>query len=314
MSPQLFILGNQARVSPNSSRTDLRTVPHLFLRSALTLSILILTGGAFAQSLAVPNPASRTVSTATAEPPSSLSDVSAPAVSPPSPAERPPQTFRPFSQIGLATEVGLGGLTFDLGTPLTRKFDLRAGVNVLSYVTSVQEQGADIGLNIQMLSSHAALDWFPFGGSFHLSPLVVFANNNRILATATVPSGSVISMNGRDYISSPTDPLHGSGRIDFRKIAPGFSIGFGSIIPRGKSGISIPVELGFYYAGQPSLRVGFTGSACDASVPSPLGCQSVDMNPAFQQSLAAFTARNNRNLGYARFFPIFSVGFAYRIW
>jgi hypothetical protein len=34
-------------------------------------------------------------------------------------------------------------------------------------------------------------------------------------------------------------------------------------------------------------------------------------SPGFQQDLAAFIARNNHNLSYASFFPVFSVGFGY---
>ena len=282
------------------------------LRSTLIFSVLTLTSRVFAQQLIDPTPIGHTVSADTA--PASSSSQPAPAAAVPPPAITKPQNFHPFSQIGFATHAGLGGIGFDLATPLTRKLNLRAGVNFFSYATNFQEQGANIRANLQMLSSHASLDWFPFRGHFHLGPQIVFANNNHFLATAIVPPGSTISLNGQEYISSPTDPLRGSGRIEFRKIAPGFSLGFGDIIPRGKSGISIPVEFGFYYVGQPSLQVGFTGSACDPRVPSSVGCQSVDQDPGFQQNLAAFIARNNHNLSYASFFPIFSIGFAYNLW
>jgi len=40
-------------------------------------------------------------------------------------------------------------------------------------------------------------------------------------------------------------------------------------------------------------------------------CQSVSQDAGFQQNLAAFITRNNNNLSYASFFPIFSVGFGY---
>jgi hypothetical protein len=46
-------------------------------------------------------------------------------------------------------------------------------------------------------------------------------------------------------------------------------------------------------------------------VPAAIGCKPVDQDPGFRQDLAAFTARNNRNLSYASFFPVFSVGLGY---
>jgi hypothetical protein len=224
------------------------------------------------------------------------------------------RTYRPFSGLGFATRVGLAGTGFDAATPLATRFNLRAGTDFFNYATTFQEGGANVGINLHLRSGHVALDWFPFGGHLRLSPQLVFGNNNRVLATAVIPSGSTVTLNGQDYISSYTDPLHGSGRVDFRKVSPGLSLGFGNLIPRTHSRFSVPVEIGFYYAGQPSLQVAFTGSACDPHYSPSVGCQSVDSDPSFQQNLAAFRVRNDHNLSYASFFPIFSLGFGYRFW
>jgi hypothetical protein len=224
------------------------------------------------------------------------------------------RNYRPFSGLGFATRVGPAGTGFDVATPLATRFNLRTGTDFFNYKTSFQEEGANVGVNLHLRSGHVALDWFPFGGHLRLSPQLVLGNNNRILATAIIPSGSTVTLNGQDYISSNTDPLRGSGRVDFRKVSPGLSLGFGNLIPRDRSHFSIPVEIGFYYAGQPSLQLAFTGSACDPNYPPSVGCESVDQDPSFQQNLAAFKARNSNNLSYVSFFPIFSVGFGYRFW
>jgi hypothetical protein len=220
--------------------------------------------------------------------------------------------IRPASSVGVDVHVGVGGIGFDVATPLSRKFNLRTGADFFSYGTSFQEQGADVTANLRFRSGHASLDWFPFSGRFRLSPLLVYGNNNRVIATALVPSGSTVTLNGQDYVSSATDPLHGSGSVDFRKVSPGFSLGFGNISPRTKSHFSVPIEAGFYYVGQPGLRVAFTGSACDPTQPPAIGCQSVDQDADFQHDLAAFVTRNNHNLSYASFFPVFSIGIGYR--
>jgi hypothetical protein len=222
-----------------------------------------------------------------------------------------PRTFRPFSKVGIESYAGVGGIGFDVATGVARKFNLRAGSEFFSYSTTSVDQGANVAINLRMRSGHASLDWFPFGGRFRLSPLVVFANNNRVQATALVPPGNTITLNGQDYISSTTDPLHGAGSIDFRKTSPGFTLGSGNIAARTSNHFSFPLEAGFYYAGQPGLKVTFTGSACDPTQPPALGCESVDEDGGFQQSLAAFVARNHHNLSYASFFPIFSFGFGY---
>jgi len=228
-------------------------------------------------------------------------------------ASRPvlPRSFQPFSMVGIGLYAGVGGLGFDVATPLSRKLNIRAGAEFFGYSTTFEDQGANVAINFRTQSGHASLDWFPWGGRLRLSPLVVFANTNRVQATALVPAGSTITLNGQDYISSFTDPLRGAGSVDFRKASPGFSLGLGNIVPRTNSHFSFPIEAGFYYAGQPGLKVTFTGSACDPTEPPALGCESVNQDDGFQQSLAAFVARNNHNLSYASFFPVFSFGFGY---
>ena len=106
--------------------------------------------------------------------------------------------------------------------------------------------------------------------------MALFTNDNRARATALVPPGSTITLNGQDYLSSATDPLHGAGSVDFRKVSPGFTLGWGNIAPRTSSRFSFPLEAGFYYVGQPGLKVSFTGSACDPTQPAAIGCESVE--------------------------------------
>jgi len=226
--------------------------------------------------------------------------------------QKSPSFYRPFTRTGYDSHIGIGGVGFDIATLLFRKFNLRSGADFFSYTANFQEQGANIGANLRMRAAHANLDWFPFGGRFRLSPLLVFSNNNRVEATALIPAGSTITLNGENFISSQSDPLHGAGSIDFRKVAPGLTLGFGNMVPRDhRSHISVPIEAGFYYVGQPRLNINFSGSACDPTMPATIGCKAVDKDSGFMQDLAAFTARNNRNLSYASFFPVFSVGLGY---
>lgn len=219
---------------------------------------------------------------------------------------------RPFAAYGMDVHVGIGGAGFDVATALAQKINLRVGGDFLSYSDSFVEQQADVNAALHFETGHAALDWFPFGNGFRVSPMVVFGNNNRVRATVLVPAGTTVTLSGADYASSAADPLRGSGSIDFRKTSPGLTVGWGNVIPRTGRHVSFPVDLGFYYVGQPTLKVAFTGSACDPTQPVAIGCQSVDTDASFQASLAAFKARNNNNLSYAAFFPVLSFGVGYR--
>jgi len=221
------------------------------------------------------------------------------------------RTSRPFTAVGFGWRGGISGVGLDVATPLSRSLNLRAGFDYFHYSFSLREEGADINAGLGMGSGHASVDWFPFGGRFRLSPMLVFANNNRFRAKAVIPSGNTLSMNGRDYVSSVTDPLHGSAEVSFRKISPGFTLGFGNLIPRTRTHVSFPVEVGFYYVDQPRLKVDFDGSACDPNYPAEIGCGRIMEDPGFRRDLAAFIGRNNHNLSYASFLPVLSVGFGY---
>ena len=223
----------------------------------------------------------------------------------------PPQQISPFSRVGIDGHVGVNGIGFDVATPLASRFNLRAGADFFTYTDNFTDQGANVSATLKLRSGHASLDWFPFGNWFRISPMVNFANNNGARATALIPGGSTVTLAGTNYVSSPTDPLHGNGSVDFRKVSPGLTVGYGNLIPRSRKHFSFPVELGFYYVGQPTLKVAFTGSACDPTVPLSIGCGSVNNDQSFQQSLAAFIARNNNNLKYASFFPVITAGVGY---
>lgn len=214
-------------------------------------------------------------------------------------------------RLGVEVQAGLNGIGADIGLAVASHLNLRVGGQFFDYSSSFQEEGANVDASLHLGGGKASLDWFPFRNGFHVSPLVVFLNQTSVRATVIVPPGQTISLDSGDYRSSQADPLHGSASIGVWKTSPGLSIGYGNIIPRSGRHFSFPVELGFYYVGQPTLKVAFSGSACDPSEPEPLGCQAVQDDAGFQRDLAAFIRRNNNNLSYASFFPIASIGVGY---
>src|ERR1700727_2469919 len=44
-------------------------------------------------------------------------------------------SIRPFSSVGVDAKIGLGGIGFDVATPIARKFNLRGGGNFFGYTT-----------------------------------------------------------------------------------------------------------------------------------------------------------------------------------
>lgn len=216
------------------------------------------------------------------------------------------------SRIGFDAQVDLNGIGGDIAFAITPHLNLRLGGKFFSYSTSFQEEGAKVNASLRLGGGKASLDWFPFHNGFRISPLVVFLNQTGVHATVLIPPGQTISLDESDYVSSHADPLHGSASVGVWKTSPGLTIGYGNIILGSGKHLSFPTELGFYYIGQPTLKVDFSGSACDPSQPESLGCQPVEQDAGFQSDLAAFIRRNNNNLKYASFLPIASFGVGYR--
>ncbi len=208
--------------------------------------------------------------------------------------------------------MGLNGVGADFALPVAHRVNVRVGGQYLQYTGDFTSDGAQIHAALKVGNGKLAFDWFPFGNGFRISPQMMFAIQTEVNATVLVPAGQSISLDGGDYVSSAADPLHGSALITTRKAAPGISVGWGNISPRGNAHWSFPVELGFYYIGQPKLDVTFSGSACDPTQPPEIGCEDVTKDAGFQHDLAAFIARNNHNLSYASYFPIAQFGVGYR--
>jgi hypothetical protein len=216
-----------------------------------------------------------------------------------------------LNAIGVDVHAGVNGIGGDIAMPVAQHFNLRLGGQYFKYSNSFSQDGANITASLHLGDGAVAIDWFPFHNGFRISPQAFFAIQTHVQANVIVPVGQTITLNGEDFTSSATDPLHGTGAVTTRKTAPGISIGWGNISPRGDGRLSFPVEVGFYYIGQPDLKVSFSGTACSTQV-SGSGCEDVTQDPNFQSSLKAFITRNQHNVSYASFFPIASVGVGYR--
>ena len=209
--------------------------------------------------------------------------------------------------IGVELHVGMNGVGADFALPVARKFNVRVGGEYLQYTGHFTDEGAEVDAKLQVGGGKVALDWFPFGNGFRVSPQVRFAVQTQADANVMVPGGTEVDFAGGTYTSSPADPLHGNAVVTTRKTAPGISIGWGNISPRGNKHLSFPVEIGAYYVGQPNLALDFAGSVC-----SPDGCQAATSDPDFQKDKQKFIDRQNHNLSYATWLPIVQVGVGYR--
>lgn len=214
---------------------------------------------------------------------------------------------RPFSRLGVGVKVGILGIGFQAATPLNRCMNLSGGANFFSYTDNLTSDGIHYNANLRLRSAETSLDFFPFAGSFHISPGALLYNGNQLIANASVPGGQSFTLNDVDYQSSVTDPVTGSGSLKFNQAAPKLTVGFGNMLPRNGRHFSFPVEVGFAYVGDPKVLLNLKGTACD---PTGLGCQDVSTNSQIQANIAGQQLKIQNDVSPARFFPIFSMGFA----
>ena len=221
---------------------------------------------------------------------------------------------RPFSAFAIAVKVGFEGFGFDVATPLARKLNLRAGASFFSFSPQINSDGINVDGTITFRKVAASLDYFPFGGSFRVSPGVVMYNGNHLTANAVVPGGQTFSLGDGEYTSSTTDPVHGTFDLAFgSKAAPSLTAGFGNILPR-KSGkhFSVPFEFGFEYIGSPTVTLTLAGTACQQGQPAVTGCQPIASDTTTQANIRQEQTDINSDLSPLKFYPIVSIGLGYK--
>lgn len=237
----------------------------------------------------------------------------------PAPAAAPESGARPFSGVGVGIKVGLGGIGFDVATPLVRKrLNLRGGASFLSYTpNTITADNLNINGSIKFQNADVMVDFFPFHGRFRISGGATVFNNTGLTATLSVPTGQSFSVGGTDYysepynaVTNPAGPIAGTGTFTFgdNKIAPRATIGTGNLIP-GKGRFTFQSEIGFQYFTAPTVVYSITGTGCqnyNAGVYSNCG-------PIPQTNISSEQMKLQNDLSDLRFFPIVSFGLGIRI-
>jgi hypothetical protein len=219
------------------------------------------------------------------------------------------ESSKPFDAVGVGVKVSLLGFGGEAATPLSRHFNLRGGVNVFGYDRTFHKDGVDYAGQIHFRSGEAHFDWFPFRGSFHLSPGALIYNGNQVTADASVSGGQSFTLNGTSYTSDPADPVVGTGKISFNKAGPMLTMGFGNLVPRHHR-FSVPFEIGAVYTGAPTMALNLTGSACDSTGQN---CSSIATDPTIESNVQAERAKINKDVAPFRFYPIISLGFGVKL-
>ena len=215
--------------------------------------------------------------------------------------------FKPrFGMVAKFSMLGVGG---DVGMSLTPLANVRVGGNGLDFSQSFRSNGIRYDATLHYSSVEALVDITPFRDWFHISPGVLLHNGNNITANATVPGGQNFDLGSVSFRSSPTDPVHGTGKLTVRTSAPMLMFGFGNPIPHHHR-FTLFHDFGIVFQGLPKTTLNLTGTACDPV--TGLVCRNVATDPFVQAQIVAEQNRINKDTSIVRFYPFASIGLGIR--
>jgi hypothetical protein len=142
-----------------------------------------------------------------------------------------------------------------------------------------------------------------------VSPGALIYNGNEIRANASVTGGNTFELDNTTYSSDPADPIRGKGKIDFKKVAPTVTVGWGNLLPRGKRRWSIPFEIGAAFQNAPRASLNLTGSACDVG---GTNCRAISSDPTIEANVLSEQNKLNQDMSAFKFYPLISIGFGYK--
>jgi hypothetical protein len=229
---------------------------------------------------------------------------------PPTDVERDAKSAgREFPSVGIGVRISSLGVGAEGAVAIVHRVNLRGGFNLLSYSRGFSKDGVSYDGHLNLRSAEAHVDWFPSRGRFHLSPGLLVYNGNNVTANVTVPSGQTFTLGGASYMSDATKPIAGKGKLDFVKVAPTILAGWGNLVPRKHSHLSISTEFGVIFQQAPHTALTLAGNACasDGSI-----CVNAATDPTVQANVASEVAKINKSVSPFRYYPVLSLGIGYK--
>jgi hypothetical protein len=231
---------------------------------------------------------------------------------PAAPAVQPPVTskYEETGRVGVGVKVSLLGAGAEVAVRVTHRTNVRAGFNMIQYNRTFDKDGISYAGQLNFKTFEAHYDIFPWAGSFHVSPGVLVYAGDPITASASVPPNQSFTLGGVDYTSDPTNPITGSGKIDFNRAAPMITVGWGNLVSRkeGKH-FTVPFEIGVAFQGSPKASLALGGNVCDSS---GLNCRSAATDTIVQSNVVSEQNKINNSMSFFKVYPIISMGFGYK--
>lgn len=190
---------------------------------------------------------------------------------------------------GKAGTLGLGG---ELTAGITSDINARFGLNKLDFDFDDEFDDVEYDVDMDFSSVSALVDWYVFGGSFHLTGGLLSMDHEFDLDGT--PTASV-EIGGTVYTPAQAGTL--SGRAEIDGVAPYVGIGWGNPISSGRRW-GLYCDLGVAFTDSPDVSLSANGTLAS--------------DPTFQANLARERKEIEDDLEPFQFYPVISLGLYYR--
>ena len=173
-----------------------------------------------------------------------------------------PQARAVSPGMGITVQAGTTGIGLGYDVALSPRFTARIGYSGFNDDHSVNTSDVDYSGTLKLSMVTGIVDWYAFGGGFHLSAGVV-GNGTRLDVRGQPAAGGSYTINGHSYTGGDVGAL--TGRLKFgNAVSPYVGLGWGN--PVGlKHHLHFLVDIGAIYGGTPDVAL---DAVCGPAAPA----------------------------------------------
>ncbi len=196
-------------------------------------------------------------------------------------------------EVSAAVKVGTLGLGVDLDIGINDYLHARVGLGAMrwSYGVTIDEMKYDFAMGLYTLGLF--MDWHPGGSGFRLTGGVII-NSHDINARTTPKPDKLYTIGEQSYLGATLGEMQADA--NFNQFAPYIGFGYGADFDQAGHW-SFHLDVGVMWWGSPAVGL----SAANAA-----------LVPGLQEQLDIEAKKIEDDLSMLQFYPVFSVGVAYR--
>lgn len=200
------------------------------------------------------------------------------------------------ADIAVAGKIGTLGVGAEVTTALAPAWNARFGLNAASWDHNTTRSDVRYDADLRLRSFTALADWHPLQDNFRISAGLTY-NGNEVKLRGR-PSGNV-TIGTTTFTPAEIGRL--DGKLDFKKAAPYFGIGWGNALAKERTW-SFTADLGVLYQQKPRVSLSAT---CGTALSAPR-CAELQTETAIERQ------QLQDDVSDYRWYPVVSVGVSYR--